>query len=667
MTLSEVKNSVQETIFLKDRIKTSLEKIIKLNKEIDPGDDGYKRFVNAKSDDIMPYVQSNWTDLDEASLVNDSQVILFGDTNHAKTGNIGGMAKYIPLLKKAGITDVAIEFPRDEKNLEAVTQFNETGDLSLIRPIANQTRTPVRIVRFFRNAHQEGMNVSLIDMPEKSRDSKWSTTQLNYQRGIYMGQVLSELAEDSNVKIAAFCGAGHFREKEIPKQLTDDNIAFKKFAVVTQGQPMSFILPDNQYEIGPANAVNRCDLSNRSGFVDLNNNYDLDGFIYFTKSSLIEDQKSAKLILDDISSIIPSVDAPKENALAHLTGSTAIQTISQHFGNRVDPSLYTWEGTNTEKIYDFVNNIDSLNNGQKLHLSIMLENYVRTTLRHGGGSILRMEFDSDANAFGIDTIDTFGKKFDAEEYAAARGKHREVTLDMLLSQYNFEDIMIKDVSQIPETDILPNPENLESAHKVMILMSAYATHPERITWANDRSTPMIGVYREGNHNDDYITRLGIEDFLLTDMESKLVDFEKKNSEYTHNMDKLNTLFYSFSKDKALSFSYRKKVKNYSSEFIAIFSDIIYASNNVTRKIINARSELQYLSNDSAETLIENAYNKLETYNAVINNVADVMDKKNVYRGKFFENDLDFKQIIQDNREMVKDLRSNLNDIRTSLN
>src|SRR3989344_7140086 len=119
-------------------------------------------FVYASEEDLLPIIKDHWTELDYQALMKDQQVILLGDTNHEQVGITGGLAKIIGDFGVAGATHLGVEFPRSRRYLDAISRFNDTGDISHVIGIAESTRNPVRLAKLFANANTAGLMVEII-------------------------------------------------------------------------------------------------------------------------------------------------------------------------------------------------------------------------------------------------------------------------------------------------------------------------------------------------------------------------------------------------------------------------------------------------------------------------------------------------------------------------
>ena len=489
-------------------------------------------FLKARAEDIRPYVSKGWTTgVDYNRLFGDSQVLVLGDTDHRQHAVLGGLESEMRGMKEAGVNNVTFEMPEGKKYLESLETFYATGDVSHIRWICEETETPVRLLRFLKRSYEEGIRVHFVDMPEENYSSDWSKEQKSEQRGVHMGRRTAEIAKQIGERIIEFAGYAHLETNQIPGQLNMQGVSYKKVGLVSAGQPLPMFLIQSFYEMGVPEAVRYEGLQDKIGTVNLNGAYGLDAFLHFSRVQLIDSNGGGMMgtpLLETVDGVSPS-----EGAIVPLQSGANLTALISDMRHMVEPNSNRWEETNTGKVFQFVDRMNGISNGQKLYLGIMLENYVRTTMRHGGGSICKMEYDPKERAFGIDTVDTFGYPMNPCADYGSLARHREVTLETLLNQFGFSELAVSKVEDLPQTKVRPNPDKPESAYKLLLLASTYATDPERIMlkggWCGVES--VVVMHKDG---DSYIVKLEIDDFELSGVESWLSRIDKQMY-ITHNL------------------------------------------------------------------------------------------------------------------------------------
>jgi hypothetical protein len=104
--------------------------------------------------------------------------LVLGDTNHGLLGIQRGLVEHLKELKEAGVTHLGLEIESDLK-------------ISDIDKIAQSTWIPHRFKQLVELAEQIGLKVEFIDMPTSQRQT-WSESQTSFERGVYMGNYVSE-------------------------------------------------------------------------------------------------------------------------------------------------------------------------------------------------------------------------------------------------------------------------------------------------------------------------------------------------------------------------------------------------------------------------------------------------------------------------------------------
>jgi len=279
----------------------------------------------------------------------------------------------------------------------------------------------------------------------------------------------------------------------------------------------------------------------------------------------------------------------------------------------------------------------------------MLENYVRTTMRHGGGSILNIEFEPETQAFGIDTVDTFGYKFNPNADYAGLARHREVTLDTLLTHFGFKDIVIKNIQDIPKTDIRPNPDKPDSAVNLILMLSAYATNPERLKVCSDE----LRILRNKNNREDYIASIKIDDFELNELEDALLNFTKNTGMECYNYGGALYRCIWDAQDKKSN-----KHKDVLDEVYKILDNSspfhMHDYSNVAEKeLLKARKNLQFIEKKPATEIMQGIEGKLEDYKQALNKMDEIACKypwlyDSKTSSKISTDEMKFKDLIKKN-------------------
>lgn len=636
-------------------------------------------FPKARAEDVRHYVKNGWTSgIDYNSLFGNGQVLVLGDTDHRQHAVLGGLESEMRSMKEAGVNDVAFEMPDGKKYLESLEAFYATGDVSPIRWICEQTRTPVRLVRFLKRAYEEGIRVHFVDLPEEEYDPNWNHKQESEQRGIHMGKRIADIAKQSGRRVVAIAGYAHLDNKQIPDQLDEQGVSYKKIGLVSAGQPLPMMIIQHTYELGASEAVRNEGLYDRVGTVNLDGTYGLDAFIHFSRVQLVDPNGKE---VNGEPSVETSVKAiSSEGALVPLQSGANLTALISDMRHDVEPESSLWEKTNMQKIFQFINRMYGLSNGQKLYLGIMLENYVRLTLRHGGGSIFKMEYDPEARAFGVDTVDTYGYPMSPDADYGSLARHREVTLETLLNQFGFSELVVKRVEDLPRTNVRPNPDKPESAYKVLLLASTYATDPERILlkggWLGVES--IIVAHKD---KQSYIVNLGVDDFALSNVESMLSGIKNR-------MDEANSLvgdmIYavgqvrdSMPRRQSFRYFHNKKLDQMKGG-LGTLSELISKSLNPNinnfrfgfpERILRARVDLEYLSNDSALDYISTSEDGFRKAVQTVDEIDRIGGKYEQLSLRIFTrvgNPFTFKYVVQRNRDLLNESLRELSKLRELL-
>lgn len=623
-------------------------------------------FLKARAEDVMLYVKKGWTSgVDYNGLFGDSQVLVLGDTDHRQHAMLGGLEAEMRGIKEAGVNDVAFEIPDGKEYMRSNGAFYATGDVSHIRWIGEQSRTPVRLTRFLKRAYEEDIRVHFVDMSEENYNPNWTNEQESEQRGIHMGKRIADIAKQSGRRVVAIVGYAHLDNKQIPDQLDKQRVSYKKIGLVSAGQPLPMMMIQHMYELGASEAVKNEGLHDKVGTVNLDRAYGLDAFIHFSRVQLVDPNGkgvSGSPLLETSAKSISS-----EGTLVPLQSGANLTALISDMRHSVEPSCYEWEETNAQKIFQFVGRMNGLSGGQELYLGIILENYVRLTMRHGGGSICKMEYDPEARAFGIDTVDTGGYPLNPDADYGSLARHREVTLDTLLNQYGFSELAVNRVEDLPQTNVRPNPDKPESAYKLLLLASTYATDPERIMfkggWCGIDS--IVVAHKDKN---SYIVKLGVEDFDLSDVESRLSGIKNRMGEADSiSGDMLYAVMEAQKNIPRFRFAYKEDLDTMN----RLISKSIYPTISdfrigLTERILRARGDLEYTGNGSALEYITKSEEAFGEAVQALNKINRLSRKhKRLYDREFTRmgNAFAFKDAVQRNRDLLNDSLRELSKIR----
>ncbi len=574
------------------------------------------QFMTSSPQGIFPDGIQEWVSpIDYRALFSKTQVLLFGDTNHAQHGVMGGFSKQMALLADAGVSVLGFEIPRGKSYLDAFEIFNATGNTESIRWVAEQTRTPVRFRRLCEASYRAGIQLYCLDMPHEERNPNWDPDSESEQRGKYMGSQIAQIAKQTKTNLPILVGYAHLVHNQIPSHLERERISYKKIGVVTAGQHDL-----SRFSIGfqcnPAvEAVHRCGFQNQTGYVPLNGRFNIDGFIHFPRVQLVDE---ASLTQNGNEKIPASPEALIPFQKATLPARPFVMRYTT-----LEPQCAQWEETNRRKIFEFVDTFEGLSSSQQVYLGFMLENYVRQSLSHGGGSILQIEYHPNEQAFGIDTVNSFGYAYDDRVDYAGLAQHREITLEALSRGYGFGELAVTNIADLPQTNILPNAEKKDSAYKLMLLLSTYATHRDRICFKGGVFSPSSLVIAN-KERSNYISEFTLEDFTLSALETQLQGITQRLMEVVEDehrfLGAVHTISNPLSRTKSPEDAILSKLRHLCNEGEP-FMKLYHLNEEYKTRVLHARSELQYLDHDSAyqfvllsEGIVQTALNRLQTLN-----------------------------------------------------
>jgi len=153
---------------------------------------------------------------------------------------------------------------------------------------------------------------------------------------------------------------------------------------------------------------------------------------------------------------------------------------------------------------------------------------------------------------------------------------------------------------LPKTDIAPNPNTPGSVNKLMLLLSAYATKKDRVSAGGF----VINIF--DRTNQDYVAKLEKNDFLHTDVESKL---DEVNNSLDDVFNIMNDLWYALNRGYSPSYSQllnllskRKRSNIKSASRLLDFDSYISSIHNVESefiyRFIESRANLKNMSDQA---------------------------------------------------------------------
>ncbi len=482
------------------------------------------RNIQFSDDEWDEAVRNHWSPgVDYDRLFGDKHLVVIGDTNHGHVGVQRGFIEHLEELKVAGVTHLALEIPSDD-------------DPDNISEIAQKTWIPHRFRQLYEKAHSIGLKIVFVDMSVADQKEIKSEAERNHRRGIKMGENLAALTqravgENPKARVAAIVGYGHFEPAEIPDVLQREGVAHTLVGATVEGQSeifrgeelVAFVLPVSR-------AVVKYAEGRTYGYIDLSS-YDgvnVDGVIHYARPSL------EALRAQELRSLPAQGQGTHTTALSLTDQIRSISRVEENqmatplaisYADRVSPDVYDWSVTNRRKIADFVARLDGISMGQKIYLYVMLAAYAENTGKHSlSGSIVDIGFVPEGQFFEISTVDTFNYAYEQGKF---NEKRWEVSLRTLQERFGFSDLIPKDMRNIPEIHIRPNPNKRESMVKIFLLALAHFTHPERIALVPGYARMKIfytdASKRAGLAGEGNLTELEFDDFQLNDIEH---EFEK---------------------------------------------------------------------------------------------------------------------------------------------
>lgn len=72
-----------------------------------------EKFLKLSASESLPIIAENCKKTDFNEIYKNTNIVVFGDTNHSKEGIIGGFAGSISDLKKSGVDILCVEIPKN--------------------------------------------------------------------------------------------------------------------------------------------------------------------------------------------------------------------------------------------------------------------------------------------------------------------------------------------------------------------------------------------------------------------------------------------------------------------------------------------------------------------------------------------------------------------------
>jgi len=217
------------------------------------------------------------------------------------------------------------------------------------------------------------------------------------------------------------------------------------------------------------------------------------------------------------------------SGLASIEENTLPEDDYMDFSDSVEGSVYDWGRTNQEKIMAFVHKLKGVNNAWRFYFGTLLINHGENAFKSSfGGSIVNIHFvgkSKEGACFIINAVDTYGYTYDPLK--AYGNLPLVVPLGALQEKYGFQDIFIKDLSELPEVNIRTNPNRGPlTMMQMLIMILAAVKHPERIYIGRKTTYATLSVYRGEIEESSPIVNLAVDDFVLNLTEQNLLEAAK---------------------------------------------------------------------------------------------------------------------------------------------
>jgi len=482
-------------------------------------------YGNASSDDWKQAIlrKNRWHEgVNFRRLLGTSRVLVLGDTNHNLLGIQRALVEHLTELKEAGVTHLGLEIDSDLK-------------ISDVDKIAQDVWIPHRFQQLVELAEQIGLKVVFIDMPESQRQESWSKNQIVFERGVYMGNYVSQfLRNNPEAVMTVVTGYAHILDyNQIPLQLDNNGFKYSLVPLVSEGQQDldPFGLEVNFIMLPVVQAIREvADPNKNYGYIDLAGlSFETRGataILHFPRPRVTAPTAYSLKSKETLDNGITALDVRSNFAqLAPIAENAIVKPAHSDFQERVDGDVHVWGTTNEYKIIEFVKNLEGISSGQKFYLAALLINYANNTGRHSlSGSIIDIGFVPDGQFFEITSVDTFGYPYNPNKDYGSLKRHWEVSLRTLQEQFGFEDILIKDLSEIPEISIRNNPDRPLSIIKIALLVLTASKYPERVALGYEMFSPSsLGVFKGEPGKSVRIARLEFEDFMLINLEQAFME------------------------------------------------------------------------------------------------------------------------------------------------
>jgi hypothetical protein len=532
-------------------------------------------------------------------LLGTNRVLVLGDTNHGLLGIQRGLVEHLRELKEAGVTHLGLEIKSDLR-------------ISDVDKIAQGVWIPHRFKQLVELAEQIGLKAEFIDMPESQRQASWSKGQTSFERGVYMGKYVSRFLRDNpEAVMTVVTGYAHIQDyNQIPAQLDNNGFQYSLVPLVSEGQQdlNPFGLDVNLFMLPVVQAIGEVAEPNKKyGYIDLVGlPFETKGataILHFPRPRVMAHTACSLESGKTLENGTTALDVRRNFTQLAPVGENALtKPLHLDFQDRVDGDVHVWGTTNQYKIIEFVKNLEGISSGQKFYLAALLINYANNTGRHSfSGSIIDIGFVPDGQFFEITSVDTFGYPYNPNRDYGSLKRHWEVSLRTLQEQFGFEDILIKDLSEVPEISIRNNPDRPLSIMKILLLVLTANKYPERVAVGYEWFVPSsLGVFKGEPEKSVMIAQLELEDFMLTNLEQAFMEAAEVACKIRNPLSSLEFIFrdplmliFNFFKVKAIRDSLREaeKVTNISMELAT------------KEEIFKARKKLSVLSDEQSIQLL----------------------------------------------------------------
>jgi hypothetical protein len=309
----------------------------------------------------------------------------------------------------------------------------------------------------------------------------------------------------------------------------------------------------------------------------------------------------------------------------------------------MEPSSQHWREGNQKKMLSFVKDLareNGLNGGQAGYLAVTLFAFA-SAHRELGGSLSTMEFNPEKNnMFTFEAIDLFGYEFDPAKYPQAyervtrRGR---ITLGQLEHDFGFQDLALKDMREMPQSELKPNPQDETSAVKFRLLELANRTHPERVRMhsAEWGSLNTVKVFYQDVSKEPslarlrFLTELKLGDFQLNRGETAMLnasndmlELRETLAHISHGENGIYTQTSDRDKKTAAPTDVAGPGKETLDKISPAVESMLEFPFDLERGILSARAKLEYLGRESTEKLTRSFDDILKQSQTAISAVDD---------------------------------------------